>query len=422
MGNSFRIRNVAIKIASRCNINCKYCYIYNRGDYSYKEQPKFMSPEVYQELINKIQLYCFQNELNSFQVYLFGGEPLLAGKEYITTLVNAFRDILEPDIKVTFAMQTNGILLDEEWLNILDELDIGFGISLDGTKEVNDANRVDFKDQGTYDKVISNVELMKARRQYPSFLSFLNINYDPVKTYQHFKSIGANSVDFLFPDANFYNLPQALTHTEDAYDWNNTPYGDWYISLFDQWFYDKNPKPRVRFLHYLLQIILGNDIGYDLAGVQPTQLVMIESNGDIEAVDDLRVCGDGFTKSKMNLFTHSLEDAEQQELIKLHNSSKDKLARQCMVCPAKEICGANYLPTRYGKKNGFNNPSIYCPDLLKIITHVRNAVIAELHKAGSELADEMQPVSYEEARQLIVDGLAEFDDELIYETELMSFR
>ncbi|HVI48706.1 MAG TPA: radical SAM protein [Chitinophaga sp.] len=422
METGFSIKNIAVKIASRCNINCSYCYIYNRGDHSYKDQPKFMSKEVYEELINKVQRYCFEKEITHFRVFLFGGEPLIAGKKYITEFVTAFREALEPDIKLSFAMQTNGTLLDEEWITLLRQLKVGYGISLDGDKEVNDANRVDFNNKGTYDKVLSNVTLLKEHKQPVGFLSFLNINYDPIATYEHFKRIGASTVDFLFPDANFYNLPQDLHHTEDEFDWNNTPYGDWYIKLFDKWFHDPNPKPRVRYLNYLLQIILGNEVGYDLAGTQPTELVMIESNGDIEAVDDLRVCGDGFTRSKMNIKSHTLLEAEDQKLIRLHNSSKQKLARQCIACPAREICGANYLPTRYGKKNGFNNPSVYCPDLLKIITHVRDAVITELKAAGSPLANELEPMSYEEAREMIALNLAEEHEILEYEEELESFR
>lgn len=43
-----------------------------------------------------------------------------------------------------------------------------------------------------------------------------------------------------------------------------------------------------------------------------------------------------------------------------------------MACPVREVCGGGYLPHRYGNNKGFNNPSIYCEDLLKIITHIQN--------------------------------------------------
>jgi uncharacterized protein len=422
MTQEISIENVAIKIASRCNINCRYCYIYNRGDNSYKVQPKLMSPEVYTTLIDKIRLYCYKKGLSRFRVILFGGEPLLAGKEYITELVNAFREGLEPDIEVSFGMQTNGTLIDAEWLTLLRQLRVGFGISLDGDKEINDANRVDFKERGTYDRVLESVKLIQSAKRNVSFISFLDIHQDPIRAYEHFKKIGASTIDFLFPDANFYSLPAALSHTEQAFDWNNTPYGDWYITLFNKWFYDEEPKPRIRYLHYLIEILLGNEVGYDLAGTQPARLVMIESNGDVEAVDDLRVCGDGFTKSDVNILTHSLFDAEDQALIKMHITSKQKLARQCMVCPAKNICGANYLPTRYGKENGFNNPSVYCPDLLKIITHVRNAVIRELKNGNTDLQDELEEMSYEEAQEIIREGLNETAEHLPYEEELIAFK
>jgi uncharacterized protein len=50
----------------------------------------------------------------------------------------------------------------------------------------------------------------------------------------------------------------------------------------------------------------------------------------------------------------------------------------------KNICGGWYIPTRYDKDNGFDNPTVYCPDILKLITHIQRCVIEELHKNGVE--------------------------------------
>lgn len=418
------IENIAIKIASRCNLNCTYCYIYNQGDSSYQLQPKFMSKEVYETLIKKIRNYCYKRGLTRFTIILFGGEPLLAGKKYISELVKTFKEALEPDIQVSFGMQTNGTMIDEEWLSIFIDLNIGFGISLDGSKEINDTNRVDFKNNGTYDRVIKGINLVKKANLPVGIISFLNIYQNPIDIYKHFKKIGATSIDFLFPDANYYQFPPGVSRSEGAYDWSNTPYGDWYIKLFDYWFYDKKPKPRIRYLNYLLRILLGNDVGYDQAGTQPTNLVMIESNGDIEAVDDLRVCGDGFTKSKLNIVRNTFFDAEDQKLIKMHMTCKQKLAKQCKVCPAVNVCGAGYLPSRYGKKNGFNNPSVYCPDLLKIITHVRNVLIKTLSNGPARLEDNLEVMTYDEAINHIVEGMemCTNSERFEYEEELTSFK
>lgn len=415
------VRYIAVKIASRCNINCKYCYIYNMGDHSFEHQPKIMSREVYRELANRIREHCFEHDLDWFRIFLFGGEPLLAGKEFIKEFVTYFRYVCEPDIKLDFGVQTNGTLLDAEWYTLLKKLGVRVGISLDGPKEFNDMNRVDMKGEGTYDRVMEAVETIRPLGYKPAFNCFLNIDADPVETYNHFKKTNIAALDFLFPDANFFQLPKGLHHSEDHIDWSNTPYADWWIRLFDHWFYDSQPKPKIRYLDNLIKIILGHNVGYDNAGIQRFEFVMLETNGDMEAVDDLRVCGDGFTQSKFNIMTSPLQDAVQNPLIRMHMSCKEKLCRQCQVCPAKEICGASYLPTRYSERNGFNNPSVYCADLLKVITHVRNAVIGELKKTGNPMADEMDLLTYEEAVDMLRENMQEPYAGPDYSEELESF-
>ena len=67
------IEAVVVKIASRCNINCTYCYMYNHADKSYKSQPKFMSKETILALREKIKNHCVQHKLKKFHIALHGG-------------------------------------------------------------------------------------------------------------------------------------------------------------------------------------------------------------------------------------------------------------------------------------------------------------------------------------------------------------
>lgn len=61
--------SLVVKVASRCNLNCTYCYVYNKGDDSYKQQPKVMSNDTVEELLKKIKNHCNENSLKKFFLF-----------------------------------------------------------------------------------------------------------------------------------------------------------------------------------------------------------------------------------------------------------------------------------------------------------------------------------------------------------------
>jgi uncharacterized protein len=150
---SLRCTAAIVKIAGRCNINCTYCYMYNMGDGSYLSQPKKMSEATVQRLAERVKEHCQTHNLQRFEFILHGGEPMLAGVEFVRHFVSIVRSVLPPGITPGFSMQTNGTLLNEEWCQLIGELNIQTGISMDGTREVHDMYRLDFKGNGTYDAV-----------------------------------------------------------------------------------------------------------------------------------------------------------------------------------------------------------------------------------------------------------------------------
>ena len=74
---------IVIKIASRCNLNCSYCYMYNLGDTTYKSQPKLMSNDIIDSLINRVKEHCQEHGIKNFHFVIHGGEPLLAPKKLL---------------------------------------------------------------------------------------------------------------------------------------------------------------------------------------------------------------------------------------------------------------------------------------------------------------------------------------------------
>ena len=71
------IDTVLLKVASRCNLDCSYCYVYNHADKSFRHRPAFMSRQVFESLVKRIGDYCASRPSHVIDVVFHGGEPML---------------------------------------------------------------------------------------------------------------------------------------------------------------------------------------------------------------------------------------------------------------------------------------------------------------------------------------------------------
>lgn len=411
------IEALVVKIASRCNINCTYCYMYNHADQSYKSQPKFMSKETILNLKNKIKNHCVKHELKKFYIILHGGEPLLTDVNDLRYFLETLSSLdKESSININFAVQTNGILISEEHCKLLNEYNVGVGISLDGNEKINNQYRVDKKGNGTFENVKKGIEVAKKHLNHPiGCLSVVNLEASPIESYETFKSLSFTGINFLLLDENYDTLSNDDTIISDLKNSN------WLIELFDYWYkLDDKERLRIRKFEDIISYILGSERGTESAGKGENKIAVVETNGDIEPLDVLKICGEEFTKHKFNLATNELDDVFHSDLIKTYYNSKKYLAKKCLACPVNEVCGGGYLPHRYNSKNGFNNPSIYCKDLLKVITHIQNVIIDDI---PNEIIEEsgVKKVTYEEALEMIENNIPNIES-TGYMNLLESFR
>jgi uncharacterized protein len=395
-----------VKIASRCNINCTYCYMYNKGDNSYMAQPKFMHPDVYKTMYKRIKKHCQENDIDTFFITIHGGEPLLAGKKYVRDFIETGYSILN-DINLVFSVQTNGILLDTAWCDLFAEFNIQVGISIDVSESSHNTFRVDHKGKGTFDETLRGLQIAQNHPRIKNIcgvLSVIDVNTDPNAVYNHFASLGVSSLDLLFPDNNYDDLPTGMDINYEA-ERDKTPYGNWLATIFDRWITDQRIK--IRLFSTIVNLVLGKKIGNDILGNTNPKLLVIETDGGIEPVDSLKICGPKFTKLGLNVTTNELKDILETQLYQKYYYGKIKLPRTCQTCVISDVCGGGFLPNRYSSLSGFDNPSVYCLDLLKLITHIQNTVVKEF---TSDELDQlgMAPVTYEQALTFITKGRSEY--------------
>ena len=139
-----------------CNMACRYCFAFTK-----EKHIEPMSIHV-AEKATKNLLKDFPNT-KRYLFYFFGGEPLLC-KDFIRETVRRIEERFKeyPGKDFAFLLNTNGLLLnDKDLLALFKEKDFTITISLDGPQEVNDQNRLLVSGQGSFKRIMANIELLR---------------------------------------------------------------------------------------------------------------------------------------------------------------------------------------------------------------------------------------------------------------------
>ena len=133
---------VLVKPASGlCNLACTYC-IYRDAAHT----RGIMPDATVQALLENVFAHTRRSVTFAFQ----GGEPTLAGLDFYRRFVERVEAQRSADMTVSYALQTNGIALDEAWASFLAENRFLVGLSVDGTASIHDKYRQTPNGAGTY--------------------------------------------------------------------------------------------------------------------------------------------------------------------------------------------------------------------------------------------------------------------------------
>jgi len=357
--------NYIVKVASRCNLNCSYCYVYNQGDTSWRGRPSLMSRETFTAMLGRIRRHCVRSGQETVALAFHGGEPTLVGPARFAWMCAAAREELGDVAEVILAIQTNGTRLDHEWVSVLREHGVQIGVSLDGPQEINDSARVDHKGQGSYAAVVRGIALLREEGMPFGILSVVRPGADPLLIHRHFLELGSTSISYLLP-ADTHDTIGGLRS-----EFGPTPCADFLIPIFDDWWFNSSLDVSIREFWNLGLVIMGGSSRLEMIGNPPLHFVCVETDGSMQGLDKLRACEDGMTGMELNV--HDADFAEIAQASPFHAAVMDglPLPSGCQACPERETCAGGHLSNRYSSANGFDNPSIWCLDLLALFAHVR---------------------------------------------------
>jgi uncharacterized protein len=364
------LRQFLLKVASRCNLACDYCYVYELADTSWRRRPPVMSSETLTTAARRIAEHALAHELAEVHIVLHGGEPLLAGHGYFRALTDTFRAIAGGRVRLRFTMQSNGILLDRAFLAELLAARIRVGISIDG----DDRHRPRPDGRGSGEAVERAIAALNEPAHRPLFAGLLTVvdpRTDPLRTYRRLLGFDPPELDFLLPHGNWTTEPPWLGRPA-------TPYADWLIAVFDRWYGAPRKETRIRLFDEIIHLLLGGASTIESVGLSPIALVVIETDGELEQSDALKSVVDGAAGTGLNVFDHDLDAVLNHPGIAARQLGIDALGPDCRACRQVRVCGGGLYAHRYRAGIGFRDRSVYCADLLRLIDHIQARITADL--------------------------------------------
>lgn len=359
--------HIVLKISERCNLACSYCYFFFGGDESYKKHP----PLIKENTLHSLNIFINQ-AINDFKIkkvliVFHGGEPLLMKKKPFEIMVQNIIKNTPTNCSIHFSLQTNGILLDNEWFDIFKTYNISIGISLDGPQKYNDRYRIDKKGQGSYQQVIDALnQLQPENRKKLACLSVVNTEFNSKIVYEHLiHDLKFKSIDTLLPDFKHDDHPQ-----------NIDKIGQYLCDVFDIWIQNDNTQTSIRICKSTINQLLGYEDHMIDTTYDPQQVVLISigSDGTIYYDDTLKsvIKSQNHHINNVSLKEYLTTSEFQKTLSKTH-----QLPQKCASCEWKKICRGGRMINRYSKENEFNNPSVLCDALKIFYLHVTKYLLSQ---------------------------------------------
>jgi len=359
---------------SDCNIDCAYCF-YKDRDPQFGRGRQRMSEAVLEKLVRDYMQLGLPVVGFAWQ----GGEPTLMGVEFFRQAVELQKRYGRAGQQVSNTMQTNGVLLDENWCRFLADNRFLLGISLDGPRQFHDTYRRDKAGRGTYDRVMRAID--NCKRYGVEFNTLVLLNRHNV---QHPDALFSFFVDHDLTYLQFIPCVETDPSTGQVAEFSITAgqYGDFLCRLFDLWWEYGPEKLNIRqFDSLLTYYVLGHHTICTFSK-QCAGFVVIEHSGDA-------FCCEFFVEDKWrlgNILETPLQKLASSPLKRQFARNKQKLCAKCLLCRHLEICRGGCLKDRVRPPGGrIDRPSHFCDSYLQLFNHAlpRLIELAEKIKAGT---------------------------------------
>lgn len=192
---------------SFCNLDCKYCYLPDR------DSKKKIDIEIIKIALENIVSDSLVEK--EFSIVWHAGEPTVMPIDFYEKVNLLIDEIIPKDIKVNQHIQTNATLLNQDWIDFFIQSGMKVGVSIDGPKHITDKNRLNRKGNGSFDKIMEGINLLKQNNIQFSVIAVLtsySLDFAD-EIYDFFKHMGVRSLCFNMDEADGVNIKSTLDET-----------------------------------------------------------------------------------------------------------------------------------------------------------------------------------------------------------------
>lgn len=345
--------------SDNCNVCCKYCF-YEDIAQKHCEKLGFMGENTAENLIKKALDFAEREITFMFQ----GGEPTLIGLDFYKFFVACVNKNNKNFVKIHYAIQTNGYVIDEAWAEFFKKNNFLVGLSLDGTKELHDLNRVDASGKGTFNRITDSAKTLEKYKVDFNILTVVTnaLARSPQAVYNEYKKRGYKYLQFI-PCLNPIDLPNKKL------DFTLTPerYGSFLNTIFDLWVKDimaNDPVSIRQFENYVMMLRGQPPESCGFSGVCSFQYVVEADGGvypcDFYVLDELKLG---------NVNENTFEDFDiQREKIGFVELSKEK-PEKCKKCEFFPICRNGCKRYCEPLVDGIPQKNIFCDSYKTFFKH-----------------------------------------------------
>jgi uncharacterized protein len=356
-----------------CNLRCRYCFYLEKAEL-FPDGVGRMDERLEEESISQ---YLESQKVPEVTLTWQGGEPTLMGLGFFQRAVKLAERHRRPGQTVKFALQTNGVLLDDHWCAFLKEHGFLVGVSLDGPRELHDRFRVDQGDNPTFDRVLGAVRLLQKHGVELNILCAVHAENagQPRAVYRFLRDdVGAEFIQPI-PIVERESGGSELVSERSV---GSRQWGDFLIGVFDEWVRRDVGRVFVQTFDATLGAWMGGPTGVCLFEETCGRALVLEHNGDLYACDhfvqDEHRLGN-ISKSSMGTLARS--EAQRR----FGTAKRDELPEACRRCSYLFACRGECPKNRFVPTGDGGHAANYlCPGYLAYFEHTEPSMrkMAEL--------------------------------------------